>query len=137
MTGDEWNAEQEAWKKTEEKMAKMDLHRRLKEFAREHPDFKMPPLLVAIRGIFKMRNCLLHNNGIVARSYCHEPDGLRIRFWRFSVWVLDVAGEHEYTEGEIVRSGQRLQVRLAPAERIWRIGERIVLCFLGLCVMTM
>ena len=127
---------QESWKRTAEKMAEMDLHRRLKEFSRWHPDFKMPLLLPEIQGIFRRRNCLLHNDGVVARSYCHEPERLRIRFRRWSAWVLDPAGDREYNEGEILRSGQSLQVRFATAERVWQVGERILLSpqlFVDLC----
>src|SRR5207249_6230503 len=118
MTGDQWNAMQEIWKQASEKMARMRLDQRLDEFSRQHPDFRMPPLLPEIRGIFRMRNYLLHNNGVVAPSYCNEGGKLRIRFRRWSAWVLEPAGDREYDEGEILRSGQRLQARFVAAERV-------------------
>lgn len=137
LTGNEWNAKREGWERAAEKMAKMDLNRRLKEFSRLHPDFKMPPLLPEIQGIFRMRNCLLHNNGVVARSYCNDSERLRIRFRRWSAWVLDPAGDREYNEGEILRSGQSIQMRFVTAERVWKVGERVLLSpqlFVDLCV---
>ncbi len=137
LTGEQWNAMQENWNRTAEKMAEMGLDRRLKEFSRWHTDFKMPPLLPEIQGIFRMRNCLVHNNGVVARSYCNGSERLRIRFRRWSAWVVDPAGDREYNEGEILRSGQSLQVRFVTAERAWKVGERILLSpqlFVDLCV---
>jgi hypothetical protein len=137
ITGDEWNAMQEIWKRIDEQMARMSLDRRLDEFSRQHPDFKMPPPLPEIRGIFRMRNCLLHNGGVVAPSYCNDGRKLRIRFRRWSAWVFDPAGDREYNEGEILRSGRSLQVRFVTAERVWQAGERIVLSpqlFVDLCV---
>ena len=137
LTGDEWNVMRESWERAAEKMAKMDLHRRLKEFSRLHPDFKMPPLLPEIQGIFRMRNCLLHNHGVVARSYCNDSETLHIRFRRWSAWVLDSAGDREYKEGEILVSGQSVQMRFVTAERVWKVGERILLSpqlFVDLCV---
>ncbi len=137
LTGDQWNAMQESWNRTAEKMAEMDLPRRLKEFSRLHPDFKMPPLLPEIQGIFRMRNCLLHNHEVVARSYCNDSESLRIRFRRWSAWVLDPAGDREYNEGEILHSGQSIQMRFIISERMWKIGEQILLpaqLFVDLCV---
>ena len=137
LTGDEWNVMREGWERAAEKMAKMNLRERLKEFSHLHPDFRMPPLLPEIQGIFGMRNCLLHNHGVVARSYCNDSERLRIRFRRWSAWVLDPTGDREYNEGEILVSGQSIQMRFVTAERVWKVGERILLSpqlFVDLCV---
>src|SRR3989454_10830235 len=137
LTGDEWNVMREGWERAAEKMAKMNLRERLKEFSHLHPDFKMPPLLPEMQGIFGMRNCLLHNHGVVARSYCNDSERLRIRFRRWSASVLDPTGDREYNEGGILVSGQSIQMRFVTAERVWKVGERILLSpqlFVDLCV---
>jgi len=138
ITGDEWNAMVNDWKKSDEQMGRWNLAQRLTELDQKHPNLKMPPLLAEIKGIFAMRNCLLHSHGVLAQSYCNEPGALRIRFRRWAAWVIDpAAGDHEYEEGEIVRHGQSLQVRIVPSERVWRVDERVLLSpqlFMDLCV---
>lgn len=137
VTGDQWNEMVKSRERRDERMAKMNLRQRLEAFASRHPDFKMPPVLPEIQGIFRMRNCVLHNNGVVARSYCNETDKLRIRFRRWSAWVLEPGGDREYIEGEILRSGQSLQMRFVTAEREWQVSDQVVLSpqlFVDLCV---
>ncbi len=137
MTGDERNKMVSSWKRLDERMGKWTLKQRLDELNQRYPNLKMPPLLSEVKGIFAMRNCLLHNHGVLAESYCNEPGGLRIRFRRWAAWVIDPAGDHEYEEGEFVHHGQSLQVRIIPAERVWQVGERILLSpqlFMDLCV---
>ena len=51
--------------------------------------------------------------------------------------MLDSAGDREYKEGEILVSGQSVQMRFVTAERVWKVGERILLSpqlFVDLCV---
>ncbi len=137
MTADEWNTMNQSWRRQDEIMSTWSLKRRLKFFSKEHPDFKMPSLLLEIRNIFEMRNCILHNRGNLTRSYCNEKDQLHVRFRRFSAWVVEPSGEHEYAPGEIVSHPQKLQVRLGTAERTWHTGEEILLTpqlFIDLCV---
>jgi len=136
MTSEEWNARVARERMMDERMSKMNMKGRLEKFSRDHPDLKMPPLLSEILEILKMRNCVLHNGGIVTNSYCNEPDALRVRFRRHSMWVKGSAGDREYTQGEILGPGTTWQVRIITAERVWRIGERVELTpqiFVDLC----
>jgi hypothetical protein len=136
-SGDEWNAMMEGQRKLDEKMSGLPIDQRLKIFGGQHPDFRMPPLLPEILSILKMRNCILHNSGLVSKTFCNDPGSLNIRFKRWSAWVIDPAGDREYVLGELLGPGTRWQVRFVTAEQTWRIGEIIDFSnqmFIDVCV---
>ncbi len=137
MTGDEWNAMQEEMKREGERMARLKRPVRISELLKRHPGLKMPPLLPEIDGIFQMRNCLVHNGGIVGPTYCNETGGLRIRFLGSHSRVIDPAGDHDYQVGERIREPQKFQLSIEPSERSWPLGGRIDLShqlLVDLCV---
>ena len=126
LSVDEWNRLLAEERLADERLSESNIQRRLDHFAAKYPDLAMPPLLDEVRTILQMRNCLLHNEGLVTRSFCNDGNRLRVRFERMSAWVTDQTGsEREYREGEMLSHPQGVAMKVTKAERSWSTSETI------------
>ncbi len=73
-----------------------------------------------LEGVYRVRNCLAHREGIVQMEDTDEADSLRVK-WLATKAKID--GRELTTVPFTVEKAANVEVRIEESERTWRIGE--------------
>lgn len=83
-------------------------------------------MLDYIGALNKMRNCMIHNAGVVAPRYCNDINGLIVKWMGPRVYVELEGGEEVPAKpGYVIPAGSNVVMRLEEVSKTFLIGEII------------
>lgn len=72
------------------------------------------------------RNCLVHRGGIVQAQDLDTQEGMLVRWRKWELVVVGVAGERVVTPPAVVSAGERAGLREVGSSRLFKLGDRVV-----------